>query len=122
MNLAVIGTGLIGASVGLAAKCGGATVVGFDADQGIAKLAAEHGAVDDPDLEVDEQADRRLAGDEAGAHRAGRGDDADHLERHHRRTPRRIPVGSVHRPHLGHRGQLLAQRERVEIAQVVVGL
>ncbi|MGH3101213.1 MAG: prephenate/arogenate dehydrogenase family protein, partial [Thermoleophilia bacterium] len=45
MRLAVIGTGLIGASVGLAAKRGGATVVGFDADRPTAEVAAERGAV-----------------------------------------------------------------------------
>ena len=33
MRLAVIGTGLIGASVGLAAKRAGATVSGFDDDE-----------------------------------------------------------------------------------------
>jgi prephenate dehydrogenase len=47
VRLALIGTGLIGASVGLAAKRGGATVVGFDTDQSIAELAAEHRAVDE---------------------------------------------------------------------------
>jgi prephenate dehydrogenase len=47
MRLALVGTGLIGASVGLAAKRRGATVAGFDADSGIAVLAAEHGAVDE---------------------------------------------------------------------------
>jgi prephenate dehydrogenase len=46
MRVALVGTGLIGASVGLAAKRRGATVAGFDADAGIAELAAEHGAVD----------------------------------------------------------------------------
>jgi prephenate dehydrogenase len=47
VNVALVGTGLIGASVGLAAKRRGATVAGFDADGGIAELAAEHGAVDE---------------------------------------------------------------------------
>ena len=47
MKLTIIGTGLIGASVGLAAKRRGSTVAGFDADGGIAELAAEHGAVDE---------------------------------------------------------------------------
>ena len=46
MRLAVIGTGLIGASVGLAAKRTGATVVGFDEDLAVAEVAAERGAVD----------------------------------------------------------------------------
>jgi prephenate dehydrogenase len=47
VKLAVVGTGLIGASVGLAAKRGGATVAGFDADRATAETAAERGAVDD---------------------------------------------------------------------------
>jgi prephenate dehydrogenase len=46
MKLAVVGTGLIGASVGLAAKRSGATVVGFDEDRATAEVAAERGAVD----------------------------------------------------------------------------
>ncbi len=46
MRVAVIGTGLIGASVGLAAKRAGSSVVGFDADPGTAELAGEKGAVD----------------------------------------------------------------------------
>lgn len=46
MQVAVIGTGLIGASIGLAAKRRGASVVGFDAEQGTAELAREKGAVD----------------------------------------------------------------------------
>jgi prephenate dehydrogenase len=47
MRVAIVGTGLIGASVGLAAKRGGATIVGFDADPSTAKAAAERGAVDE---------------------------------------------------------------------------
>ena len=47
MRLAVIGTGLIGASVGLAAKRTGATVSGFDDDEATAELALERGAVDE---------------------------------------------------------------------------
>jgi prephenate dehydrogenase len=47
VRLAVIGTGLIGASVGLAAKRSGATVAGFDADAATAEAAAGRGAVDD---------------------------------------------------------------------------
>ena len=47
MKLAVIGTGLIGASVGLAAKRRGAVVAGFDSDPGTAKAAAERGAIDE---------------------------------------------------------------------------
>ncbi len=47
MRVAIVGTGLIGASVGLAAKRGGATVVGYDADRAVADVAAERGAVDE---------------------------------------------------------------------------
>ncbi len=47
MRLAVIGTGLIGASVGLAAKRVGATVSGFDEDEATAEVALERGAVDE---------------------------------------------------------------------------
>jgi prephenate dehydrogenase len=47
LRLAVIGTGLIGASVGLAAKRAGATVSGFDDDEATAELALERGAVDE---------------------------------------------------------------------------
>ena len=47
MRLAVIGTGLIGASVGLAAKRAGATVAGFDDDEAMAGLALERGAIDE---------------------------------------------------------------------------
>ena len=47
MRLAVIGTGLIGASVGLAAKRAGATVSGFDEDEATAEVALERGAVDE---------------------------------------------------------------------------
>ena len=46
MRIALIGTGLIGASVGLAAKRRGAAVVAFDADSATAEVAAERGAVD----------------------------------------------------------------------------
>jgi prephenate dehydrogenase len=47
VQIAVIGTGLIGASIGLASKRGGATVVGFDEDRATAEVAAERGAVDE---------------------------------------------------------------------------
>jgi len=47
LRLAVIGTGLIGASVGLAAKRTGATVTGFDEDEATAEVALERGAVDE---------------------------------------------------------------------------
>ncbi|HEX7256025.1 MAG TPA: prephenate dehydrogenase/arogenate dehydrogenase family protein [Gaiellaceae bacterium] len=46
MRVAVIGTGLIGASVGLAAKRSGATVAGFDVDRTAGEIAAARGAVD----------------------------------------------------------------------------
>src|SRR5919197_2657931 len=47
-RLAIVGTGLIGASVGLAAKRAGIDrVVGFDPDPRARELAAERGAVDD---------------------------------------------------------------------------
>jgi prephenate dehydrogenase len=45
MRVAIVGTGLIGASVGLAAARGGATVVGFDQDRDTAEIALERGAV-----------------------------------------------------------------------------
>jgi prephenate dehydrogenase len=54
MRLAVIGTGLIGASVGLAAKRGGTSVAGFDADPAAAEAAAEHGAVDEVGATLEE--------------------------------------------------------------------
>jgi prephenate dehydrogenase len=47
VRIAVIGTGLIGASIGLASKRGGETVVGFDEDRATAEVAAERGAVDE---------------------------------------------------------------------------
>src|SRR5919198_671665 len=47
--LAVVGTGLIGASGGLAAqRAGGRRVAGFDTDPGALDTAAERGAVDEP--------------------------------------------------------------------------
>src|SRR5919197_3490485 len=46
-RLAVIGTGLIGASIGLAAKRRGAgDVNGYDLDAGALEVAAERGAID----------------------------------------------------------------------------
>jgi prephenate dehydrogenase len=54
VRVAVIGTGLIGASVGLAAKRGGATVAGFDEDRATAEAAAEHGAVDEVGATLEE--------------------------------------------------------------------
>jgi prephenate dehydrogenase len=47
VRIAIVGTGLIGASVGLAAKRRGAIVAGFDSDPGTAKAAAERGAIDE---------------------------------------------------------------------------
>jgi len=49
VRLAIVGTGLIGASLGLAAKRAGAErVAGWDADGESLAVAAERGAVDDP--------------------------------------------------------------------------
>ena len=48
-RLGIVGTGLIGASVGLAAKRAGVpTIVGYDADPSVLAGAAERGAVDEP--------------------------------------------------------------------------
>jgi prephenate dehydrogenase len=48
MHLAVVGTGLMGASVGLAAKRAGVErVVGYDPDEAAAAVALERGAVDE---------------------------------------------------------------------------
>ena len=48
-RLALLGTGLIGTSVGLAAKRAGAgSVAGFDPDERALSVAAERGAVDEP--------------------------------------------------------------------------
>ncbi len=47
-RLAIVGTGLIGTSVGLAAKrAGGPSVAGFDADRESLAIARERGAVDE---------------------------------------------------------------------------
>ena len=54
MKVVVVGTGLIGASVGLAAKRGGATVAGFDTDRSVAEAAAERGAVDEVAASIEE--------------------------------------------------------------------
>jgi len=62
VRLALVGTGLIGASVGLAAKRSGATVAGFDPDPDALRVAAERGAVDVPAASVEEAvADAELA-------------------------------------------------------------
>ena len=47
MRVALVGTGLIGASVGLAAKKAGAEVVGFDPDEDALAGASEKGAIDE---------------------------------------------------------------------------
>jgi prephenate dehydrogenase len=47
-RLAVVGTGLIGASIGLAAKRGGAHVAGWDPDPAALEAAVGRGAVDAP--------------------------------------------------------------------------
>jgi prephenate dehydrogenase len=62
-RLAVLGTGLIGTSVGLAAKRAGvATVAGFDPDDAALAVAAERGAVDVQAATLDEAlADATLA-------------------------------------------------------------
>jgi prephenate dehydrogenase len=46
-RLAIVGTGLIGASVGLAARRAGTRVAGFDADESALAAAAERGALDE---------------------------------------------------------------------------
>ena len=62
-RLAIVGTGLIGASVGLAAKrAGGWTTVGFDADGEAVTVARERGAVDGTAASLEEAvADAELA-------------------------------------------------------------
>jgi prephenate dehydrogenase len=47
LQVAIVGTGLIGASVGLAARKTGAEVVGFDPDPAALESAVERGAVDE---------------------------------------------------------------------------
>ena len=54
-RLAIVGTGLIGTSIGLAAKrVGVESVVGFDADGDSLAVARERGAVDDAAADLDE--------------------------------------------------------------------
>jgi prephenate dehydrogenase len=53
-RLAVLGTGLIGTSVGLAAKRAGAQVAAFDPDERTLAVAAERGAVDEPAASVED--------------------------------------------------------------------
>ena len=58
LRLAVVGTGLIGASVGLAAKrAGNAGVAGFDADERSLAQAVERGAIDVPCLSMSDAVD-----------------------------------------------------------------
>ena len=47
MRVVIVGTGLIGASIGLAARAAGAGVVGVDPDGEALSVALERGAVDD---------------------------------------------------------------------------
>ena len=77
-------------------------------------LVDEDRPVEQADLEVEEQAQRRRAHREAPPGLVGQ--HADHLDRHDRSTPRRGPpaVGRVPRVGLGDLGDLLGQRERVE--------
>ena len=60
----VVGTGLIGASIGLAARAAGHAVAGADADEAALSIARERGAVDEalPLAEAGHGAER---GDEA---------------------------------------------------------
>jgi len=53
-RLAIVGTGLIGASVGLAAKHAGARVAGWDPDDRALAVAAERGALDEPAASVED--------------------------------------------------------------------
>jgi prephenate dehydrogenase len=58
-RLAIVGTGLIGASVGLAAKrAGGWTVVGFDPDPDAVAVAHERGAVDERAASLEEAVEK----------------------------------------------------------------
>ena len=61
MRVAVVGTGLIGASVGLAARRDGAAVSGFDADPETLALAAERGAVEPADSLAEAVHDAEIA-------------------------------------------------------------
>jgi prephenate dehydrogenase len=61
VKVAVVGTGLIGASVGLAARRGGASVRGFDADPESLALAGERGAVEPAQTLADAVADAEIA-------------------------------------------------------------
>ena len=55
MRVAIVGTGLIGASIGLAAKSAGVErVVGFDQDPESLRVANERGALDEQAASVEE--------------------------------------------------------------------
>jgi prephenate dehydrogenase len=55
VQVAIVGTGLIGASIGLAAKSAGVeAVVGFDQDPESLRVASERGALDEPAASVEE--------------------------------------------------------------------
>lgn len=55
MKVAVLGVGLIGGSIGLAAsRRAGAHVVGYDPDAGVLSSAVELGAIDEPAFEIAE--------------------------------------------------------------------
>jgi prephenate dehydrogenase len=60
-RIAVIGTGLIGASVGLAAKRGGASVTGWDPDSAALAAAVDKGALDAAPSAEDALANAELA-------------------------------------------------------------
>jgi prephenate dehydrogenase len=55
MRVAIVGTGLIGASIGLASKSAGVEmVVGFDQDPESLRVASERGALDEEAASVEE--------------------------------------------------------------------
>jgi prephenate dehydrogenase len=61
LRIAIVGTGLIGASLGLAARAGGSAVRGWDPDPEALSLAGELGAVDPAASLADALADADLA-------------------------------------------------------------
>ncbi|MGH2687844.1 MAG: prephenate dehydrogenase/arogenate dehydrogenase family protein, partial [Actinomycetota bacterium] len=56
-TIALVGTGLIGSSLGLALRAAGETVRGFDADPACLARACERGAVDTPARSLEEVMD-----------------------------------------------------------------
>ncbi|MEA2439789.1 MAG: prephenate dehydrogenase [Thermoleophilaceae bacterium] len=52
LRLGILGVGLIGGSIGLAARAGGAEVAGFDPDSAVLDAALERGAIDRPAASV----------------------------------------------------------------------